>query len=445
MSKFIKGILFIIILININTIISKNLRCPNNLLINIGFKSTDGLSFITINENKYKSSLTKEEREGYEEMIDLKRSFSTSIDKVYDTFSPEKEGYWKGLNSITFLFFTFSLVLILVIIIYLVLRFVFKKCTGPSKATDITRCYRNTSWVIMILSSLIVFILFTIILAYSVKVNKAVKNTFDKASELINNNDNLYGNISKIVDDFKKVKLTVPDDELMNSFKKNMDNYVDITKERTDDIKKKDNNRNLAMILLYVYYLITIFLALLFFFLKMKVPEGILFIILLFTIPAMLVFAGYNYKFFFFYADLCGSINAALYRNEFPVTGQSLGYYYNCFDKQTKAELYGIRFILYNSAISADDSKDSMNKYTNLNNNVLASQLNCDLVTEIVPKIENEFCKDNLSRLNQIIQLMIWLLLATTIMAISVRLLENLIWKKKAEIESMIENLEQIY
>ena len=40
---------------------------------------------------------------------------------------------------------------------------------------------------------------------------------------------------------------------------------------------------------------------------------------------------------------------------------------------------------------------------------------------------------------------MIWLLLATFIMAISVRLLENLIWKKKAEIESMIENLEQIY
>ena len=86
-----------------------------------------------------------------------------------------------------------------------------------------------------------------------------------------------------------------------------------------------------------------------------------------------------------------------------------------------------------------------MSEYNKLNNEVLSSQLNCELVTEIVPKIEDEFCKDNLSRLNRLIQLMLWLLFITTIMAISVRLLENLIWKKKAEIESMIENLEEIY
>ena len=443
---FIKGILILIILININIVLSKNLRCPNNILINVGLKSTQGLSFIMINENKYQSSLTREEREKYEEMIDLKRSFTSSMNKVYEIFSPEKEGYWKGLNSVTFLFFTFSLILIIIIIIYLVLRFFFKKCSGPRKATDITRCYRNTSWVLMILSSLTVFILFTIILALSVKVNKAVKKTFDRASELINYSSNLYNKINGTVTFFKNNNLNIPDDELMSSFKTNINKYLSTTKEHTNEIKKDDNNRNVAMILLYIYYLITIILALVFFFLKWKVPEGILFIILLFTIPSMLIFAGYNYKFFFFYADLCGSVNGALYKNEFPVTGQSLGYYYNCFDRQTKAELYGIRFTLYNSAISSiENHQEIMSEYNKLNNEVLSSQLNCELVTEIVPKIEDEFCKDNLSRLNRLIQLMLWLLFITTIMAISVRLLENLIWKKKAEIESMIENLEEIY
>ena len=75
-------------------------------------------------------------------------------------------------------------------------------------------------------------------------------------------------------------------------------------------------------------------------------------------------------------------MNGAIYRNEYPVTGQSLGYYYNCFDRQTKAELYGIRFTLYNSAISSINyHEEAMNKYNALNNKVLASQLNCDLVT----------------------------------------------------------------
>lgn len=446
-KKYLKEILLFIILININTIFSKNLLCPNNQLINIGLQSTNDLKILAINEKKYESKLTNKQRENYEEMIDIKRSFSASMDDVYDSFSPEKDDYWKGLNSITFLFFTFALILIIVIIIYLILRFCFKKCSGPRKATDISRCYRNSAWVFMILSSITVFILFTIILSYSVKVNKAVKKTFDYASDLITDNDKLYTQINNTVNKFEEKKIAIPYEEfndLMKSFKTNMDNYVVTTKKHTDDITNKDNKRNLGMILLYVYYLIVIVLSYLFFFLRWKIPEGILFILLLFTIPSMLIFAGYNYKFFFFYSDLCGAINGALYKNEFPVTGQSLGYYYNCFDKQTKAELYGIRFMLYNSASSSNE-EDAKDIYNNLNNKVLSSRLNCDLVNELVPIIEKDFCKDNLVRLYDAIHIMVWLLLATFIMAVSVRLLENLIWKKKTEIESMIENLEQIY
>ena len=448
-KKYLKHISLFIILININSIFSKNLLCPNNQLMFVGLQSSDDLKILAINENKYESQLSDKEREKYEDMIDIKRSFSASMDDVYDSFSPEKDDYWKGLNSITFLFFIFALIVIIVIIIYLILRFCFKKCSGPRKASDITRCYRNSAWIFMIMSSITVFILFTIILAFSVKVNKAVKKTFDRASDLIKNNKNLYNKIDQAIINLKDINITIPYEELnelMDSFNKSMDNYVVTTKKHTDDITKKDNNRNLGMILLYVYYLVVIILAYLFFFFKWKIPEGILFIIILFTIPSMLIFAGYNYKFFFFYSDLCGSINGALYKNEFPVPGQSLGYYYNCFDRQTKAQLYGIRYIIYNSATSPNgDITSSKAIYDDLNNNVLSSQLNCDLVTELVPKIEKDFCKDNLSRLYDAIHIMIWLLLATFIMAISVRLLENLIWKKKAEIESMIENLEQIY
>jgi hypothetical protein len=274
-----------------------------------------------------------------------------------------------------------------------------------------------------------------------------VKITFDRASDLINNNDRLYGEISKTIDFYKKNNLTTPDNELMESFKSNINKYVDITKEHTDEIKQSDYNRNVGMILLYVYYLIVMILTFVFFFLKWKIGEGALFILLLFTIPAMLIFEGYNSKFFFFYSDLCGSINGALYNNQFPVAGQSLGYYYNCFDKQTKAELYGIRFSLYKIGMESDDDvhKNARNEYNSLNKNELSPQLNCQLVTEIVPKIEDEFCKDNLERIYDMLKLMSWLIFLTLLFAICVRRLENLIWKKKNEIESMIENLESIY
>lgn len=443
---FFPKIFIFIILINIHSLYSKNLLCPNNLLINIGLQTTKDFPLKAINEKKFKSSLTQEEREKYEEEIDLKRSFSATMEKVYNSFSPEKEDYWKGLDYITFLFFLISLIPIGFIVIYLILRFLCKKFTGPRKVTDITRFKRNCTWVLMIISNIFIFILFTIILVYSVKTNNSLKKTIEKASGILNKNDNLYSEISKSIEVFKKNNLTVPDKELMDSFESNMANYVKVTNEHTDKIKNDDNNRNITIILLYVYYLIIMILSYVFFFLKWKIAEGVLFIFILFTVPAMFIVDGYNFKFFFYYSDLCGAINGALYSDEFPVAGQSLGYYYNCFDRETKAELYGIRFALYNSAIgSIENHQEIMDNYNKLNNEVLSSPFNCDLVTEIVPTFEEEFCKDSLGRMDEIFQLMIWLISFTFIMAIAVRMMENLIWKKKLEIENMIENLEQIY
>ena len=363
--------------------------------------SSKSLSVNNNNNRGYESLISQEDREKYEQIIDLKKSFSASMDLDSENFCPEKENYFSSLNHITFIFFIISLFPLAFIIIYLILRFLLKKCAGPKKATDINRFYRNSTWVLSVILTLVIFILFTIILVYSVKTNNAVKYTFNKASDLIDNNEKLYSEISKTIDFYKSKNLSTPDNELIESFKTNINNYVDITNKHTDEIKSSDNNRNVGMILLYVYYLIMLILTYVFFFLKWKIGEGTIFILFLFTIPAMLIFEGYNSKYFFFYSDLCGSINGALYKNEFPVAGQSLGYYYNCFDKQTKAELYGIRFSLYKIGMESDDEnhKSARNEYNSLNKDSLSPQLNCQLVTEIVPKIEEEFCKENLERI----------------------------------------------
>ena len=434
-------------LLNLNIIITRNL-CPNNPLINIGYITTQqNISLITTNGNKYDSIITNEERVNYEKMIELKQSFTASLNSVSASFTPEKQSYWDGLNHIIFVFFMLSLFPIAFIIIYLLLRFLFKKCSGPKEESDITRFYRNSTWVLIILSAITIFILFTIILSNSIKINNAVEKTFDRASELIETKDNVYQNIMETISSYKEFNMTVPEETLMNSFKSHIEHYIEIIKEHTNEIKSNDNNRNIAIILFYIYYLIILILPFVFFFFIFKKTEGILFILLLFTIPAMLIFEGYVVKFFFFYSDLCGTINGALYSKEFPVAGHSLGYYYNCYDRQTKAELYGIRFVLFRSAIESinEHHQEALEKYHLLNNNVLIPQLNCEIVNEIVPTIESDFCKDNLIRLYDIIILMNWLLLITFLFTVCVRRLENLIWKKKMEIESMIENLEQLY
>ena len=169
MKKYIDKIILIIFLLN--SLYCKNLRCPNDILINVGLKSTKGLVLISINEKKYESRLTEDEREDYEDKIDLKREFTSSISKVYDSFSPEKDGYWEGLDHITLLFFYISLIPIGFIFLYLILRFIFNKCSGPSKPEEITRFYRNSTWTLIVVSSIILFVLFTIILVLSVKVN----------------------------------------------------------------------------------------------------------------------------------------------------------------------------------------------------------------------------------------------------------------------------------
>ena len=89
----------------INIINTKNLQCSNNILINVGLLSTKGLSVNNnSNNSRYKSKITQEEREKYEQIIDLKKSFSASMSLDSENFCPEKESYFSRLNHITFIF-----------------------------------------------------------------------------------------------------------------------------------------------------------------------------------------------------------------------------------------------------------------------------------------------------------------------------------------------------
>ena len=414
--------------------------CPNPKISSLGIL----ISLAESEESSYENTLTQEERESYEEIIVLKRSFSSTMSYIPQSFSPEKEDYWKQLNFLLIVFAIIAAFPTIFIIFYFVMRFGFKKCAGPKKIKQVTKMYRNITWFIIIVSSIITIVLFSVVLNKSIRVRNNVNASFNFAAETIAKSDNAFNNINDAVTIFNQSNLEhpVPTKDYMTEFKNNIEKYISDTKQRTQQILDDETKRYNITLSVYIVYLILICLTYVFFFIKKEILELILSIILFFAIPCLLILEGFNAKYFFYYGDICDSVNGALYSNEFPVADQSLGYYYNCFPINTKATLYNIRYKLYENL---NENETIINTYNDVIENTFNPLFNCDIVNNVLPNIEREFCKNSLDYMYSMVGLLAWILLSGLAVAIGSRRLQVLIWKKKMEIEEMIENKEVIF
>ena len=414
--------------------------CPNPKISSLGIL----ISLSESDDSSYENTLTPEERESYEEIIQLKRSFSSTMSYIPQSFSPEKEKYWEELDYLLLVFVIIAMFPIVFIIFYLFMRFVLKKCTGPRKLKQVTKNYRNITWAIVIVSSLGTIVLFSIVLGKSRSVSDNVNNAFNFAVETISKSDNAFTEINKAVIFFNESNpvYPLPTTDYMTAFKNDINKYIENTKQRTQQILDDESKRGRINSAIYAVYFIVIFAAYLFFFIKKEILELLVSIILFFAVPGLLILEGYNAKFFFYYSDICDSVHGALYSNEFPVADQSLGYYYNCFPTNTKASLYNIRYRLYENL---NDNQTLIYEYNNVTENTFDRFFNCEIVNSVLPKIERDFCKESLDYMYSIVSLLTWTLLTGLALAIGSRRLQVLIWKKKMEIEEMIENKEAIF
>jgi hypothetical protein len=414
--------------------------CPNPKISSLGIL----ISLSESDDSSYENTLTPEERESYEEIIQLKRSFSSTMSYIPQSFSPEKEKYWEELDYLLLVFVIIAMFPIVFIVFYLFMRFVLKKCTGPRKLKQVTKNYRNITWAIVIVSSLGTIVLFSIVLGKSRSVSDNVNNAFNFAVETISKSDNAFTEINKAVIFFNESNpvYPLPTTDYMTAFKNDINKYIENTKQRTQQILDDESKRGRINSAIYAVYFIVIFAAYLFFFIKKEILELLVSIILFFAVPGLLILEGYNAKFFFYYSDICDSVHGALYSNEFPVADQSLGYYYNCFPTNSKASLYNIRYRLYENL---NDNQTLIYEYNNVTENTFDRFFNCEIVNSVLPKIERDFCKESLDYMYSIVSLLTWTLLTGLALAIGSRRLQVLIWKKKMEIEEMIENKEAIF
>ncbi|MCQ2815778.1 MAG: hypothetical protein MJ252_00780 [archaeon] len=131
-----------------------------------------------------------------------------------------------------------------------------------------------------------------------------------------------------------------------------------------------------------------------------------------------------------------------MYKGEFPVPGQALGYYVNCLERDVKFNLYIINNQLYKfqngeKELPKPDEADATRLQNDLN-----KLINCEAVYKVVPTLENEFCKKGINWMYLVIQLFIWLLVSMIFLGVAIGRIEILVWRKKKEIESMMESME---
>ena len=414
--------------------------CPNTKISPLGIL----ISLSEDDDSSYENTLTQEERNSYEEIIKLKRSFSSTMSYIPQSFSPEKETYMEQLNYLLIVFVIIAVFPIVFIIFYLFMRFVLKKCTGPRKLKQVTKVYRNVTWIIISVSSLLTLVLFSIVLNKSIKVKSNANESFNFAVKTISKSENASIAINATVEEFRSSNpiYPLPSNTSMKNFKDEIDDYIKITRQRTQQILDDEDKRGNITLAIYIVYLFVICCAYFFFFIKKEPLELLTSIVLFFAVPGLIILEGYNARFFFFYSDLCDSVNGALYSNEFPVVDQSLGFYYNCFPTNTKAMLYNIRYQLYQNL---NDDETLLEKYNSIMEKTFQPLFNCEIVNSVLPNIEREFCKESLDHMYSIITLLTWILLSGLGVAIGARRLQVLIWKKRMEIEEMIENEEAIF
>ena len=429
MSFFKKKILFLFILLLKH---SHQLLSSSKTIKNFQLFLTD---------SKMESKLSQNEREKYEKFLNQEKSFKQSLNFLSFDFEPEQNNYWNSLNKLIIRFFIVSLFPLSFIIFYLIIRFFFNKCQKPNK---INRFYRNFTWAILFFSIVSVFITFTIIIVNSIKSNSSINSSFENAQKQLKNFNKFFAPLNSFVKKYNSTEAKLPNENLMNFFYNSLNKDLKKEQKNTNDALNRENTRNLLTIFLYIISILIFIGSVIFYMIRKEKFLMYLSLFTLFLIPSLIIFAGYTSKFYFYYSDLCQSVNGAIYKNEFPVTNKGLGYYINCLDLKTKSFLFSINYQIsfFKDSISDEIIKKESEKIIEENINPL---LNCSLVYNIIPQIEEEFCKNGMELFSDLITLFLWLMIFILFLFYSIRRLEILVWVKHVEIEEIMENEEAMY
>jgi hypothetical protein len=379
-------------------------------------------------------------------MIAQNLAFGASLNLPINSFQPQNKEYQENVSGIALIFLILSGVILGLVIMFMILRLGLKKCVGPIKASQVTKAYRNITWILLVgaLASLIA--VYSVLLTYSFKINNRANEVLDyvrKSSHQINDTAALkIKELEKAIKDNTDHSIVTDTSIITNGLEK----YMNVTLDHTNSISKFESGRNIASILIFVFYIIMAGLSFLSFFKRWPRTLLALSIILLVSLAGLLIFEGVTAVYYFVYSDACTAVHGAIYENQFPVYGQGLGWIISCFDSQTRGAINSF----HNEVQSISDAltkqlklgaKDSAT-LTSVQAQITATEtdyiqplIKCNHVYDGVQYFESNFCKTSMKNAYRLVESYTWLFLIVLLCAVAVNRLKPLVEKKKSELE----------
>ncbi len=93
-------------------------KCPKVPLTSLGVL----ISLADYQTSSYSSFLSDKEKEKYEEIVALKRSFASTMSYIPKAFKPESDDYWSSLNFLLIVFVIIAIFPIIFILFYMFMR-----------------------------------------------------------------------------------------------------------------------------------------------------------------------------------------------------------------------------------------------------------------------------------------------------------------------------------
>lgn len=169
-------------------------------------------------------------------------------------------------------------------------------------------------------------------------------------------------------------------------------NEVNTNISNLDFVDDMGNKRNLLNLFLIIYIFLLISVSSIFYKFRKEKSLLITSVIILFTLPLVVFIQAINSTYFFILADVCESVNQAIYTNKFPVYGKGLGWFYNCHSTEVQTYLYMINNELADAfKIANDDQKISIVEMKKQN---LDPILTCDSSYNSLVITESRLCKN---------------------------------------------------
>lgn len=239
---------------------------------------------------------------------------------------------------------------------------------------------------------------------------------------------------------------TVVDKDYFNDLSDTLTNYAQYSNDIISKAIRDESNRDIVANLFCYIYLVMLIISIVAFWRRWKKVCLVLSLITFLTISTLIIIEGYNAKFYFNSNNICSSVYASMYQNQFPVTGTQIGYYFNCFDKEIKAKLFALNYLIEEA--KSNVRKTDSELYQNIStkqSEYLNNFLQCDRVYSALPDFEEQFCYQGIDLLNSILLYYPWMFILVFIFGISLNRLEIHIWKNKLDIKAILENSIIIY